>query len=262
MHRNVYYVVMLFFLLVPVAKGQIKFRHLIDTDYIESRGFQLQMNGDRAKLCSPRYGVITLSGGKLVVDIWDMDNKKACPNGTDTKGAYKGLDFNTAATAVLTLTDNRKTLKNPVKMMRIPFQQWTVAINALPFRYRMPVTVNGNRIAGAVASGFTIAPNIGRTWGKSHISPRAINNHSNTVSFFAGPGVAELKKNTVINPDEWGVDQSNATIVYGLSYTRARNALGFVIGVGLEHALGRNSSKWIYNNQPFLGIGINTGFGR
>jgi hypothetical protein len=150
-----------------------------------------------------------------------------------------------------------------VFVLTLPYYSWTLGVNALGFRYRFPVKQEGTKLPGtATTTNFALAVSFGRTFGNAQITPRVINTYTITPSVFIGPSSADLKKTMVKTPSTWVTDQTNATLVYGASAVLARNNLGFVLAVGLESMLGSNSTEWVYNNQPLLGFGINSSFGK
>lgn len=245
------------------VNGQIGSHNILKQSTIEKYCFELQKAGKSARICKDYNAVISVSNGIISVDFWDLDDREKCETVTiQGKGTVEGIDYNTPPSEKITLTDKRASYSDPVSVLKLPFRSWTVGLNTLPFRYRAPVTVEGNRVSGTATTAFNLAVNFGRTWGYSYITSRAINTRTLTVGVFGGPSSTDLKKSTVRNPNTWITDRTNATIIYGLNAVLARNTLGVVFAVGFEQALGELSSEWIYNNQPFVAFGVNTSFGR
>ena len=47
----------------------------------------------------------------------------------------------------------------------------------------------------------------------------------------------------------------------GYTVTIGRNNFGITLSLGFDMALGQNSTTWIYQNRPWLGIGVSTNLG-
>jgi hypothetical protein len=240
-----------FFLLsTNCVLGQFKFNHKISQSKIDSYGFNLHNGSEITKICGEKKCVVSVSSaGAINVDFWEI-NDNSCDGGVTSTTTRRRLE----------LKEKENTFGSPVNVIKLPFQCWTIGLNTLPFRYRMPQTVNNIEIAGTTTSNFNLAVNFGKTWGKSLITNRGITNYSFTTGFFAGPSSADLKKETVKNPTSWTTNQTNATFTYGLNFVLARNNLGLVFALGFDKALGKNSTEWIYDNKPWFGFGVNTSF--
>jgi hypothetical protein len=236
------------------ALGQIRFHHRIRMSTIHKYGFNLvTATGTPADLCTMRKGVITVSGGNINVDVWQIKDATTCPN---------GITLTTPITQ-LRIVDGRTYFGLPTKVLWLPFQQINIGVNTLPFRYRFPVNqTDSTKTAGLGTTSFQLALNFGYTWGWSAITTRNIFNYSFTLGGYAGPSTTDLKKGVYKDQTKYVLDQTNATMTYGLNLVLARNNLGLVFAYGWETCLGENSEQWVYNEQPYLAFGINTSFGK
>lgn len=237
--------------------AQIWFHHTLDQSRIRSYGFNLVTGPDGSTvpvdLCVKRSGVVTVSGGKINVDLWSINDAIPCPN---------GISGSTKIIRDLRIESNRSTYGDPTRVLVLPFQAVNFGVNTIPFRMRKKVTVEESRteIPSTGAASFSLALNVGYTYGLSQITTRAITNWSATLGVYAGPSTAELKKETVHHPSSWTTNQTNATLTYGVNLILARNSIGLVFAYGWENALGKNKSEWVYNKKPYFGFGINTSF--
>lgn len=257
--RNIIFILTCFFLGKNV-NAQIWFHHTIKQSKIQSYGFRLvTVTGNppvttNVNLCTDRSGVITVSGGQINVDLWQISDNTTCPN---------GIDSSTAITS-LRIIDGRATYGRPTKVLVLPFKSINLGVNTLPFRFRRSVTQDGTniKIAATGTTAFQLALNLGYTLGFSQITTRSVTNWSATLGGYFGPSTADLKKETVHNPSTWITNQTNASLTYGINLILARNNLGLVFAYGWENALGTNKKAWVYNGQPYFAFGINTGFMR
>jgi len=263
----------LFLALAFTSFGQIYHHHIVDEVEIKRKyGFTLQRvvttppdsttpyetkTASDLSLCGvKRKGVISVSGGQILFDVWQITDNLSCgSNGLDSSMSLRQTQIR--------FTDNRSTLGRPTKVMWVPYRAINLGVNTLPFRYRFAVkTSDTTTVSGIGASSFQLAFNVGYTWGWSAITTRALTNYSITLGAFTGPATTDLKKNVYKDPSKYVSDQTNATLTYGLNLIVARNNLGLVFALGAERALGVNSNEWIYNRKPFFAFGINTSFGR
>lgn len=234
--------------------SQVLFHHKLSTSRLTRFGFRLVDQAGNAKdLCTTRNGVISVSGGKISFDLWQIQDANTCPNGIDA----------TSTITPLSIVQNRATFGDPTLILRVPYQAVTIGVNTLPFRYRFKVKPNDSTtISGTGTSSFSLALNAGYTFGISSITTRAINNYSFTVGAYVGPSTTDLKKNVYKDPSKYVSDRTVATMTYGVNIILARNNLGLVFALGWEKALGTNGDQWVFNNEPYFGFGINTSFGR
>lgn len=256
-----------------LVSSQIRFHHIVDEQKIQKKyGFTLQKvvttppnpatpyetkTSTNVSLCSvKRNGVITVSGGQINFDLWQILDNNNC--------GVEGLDSTTVLRSTqIRFTDSRTTLGRPTKVMWVPFQAINLGVNTLPFRYRLPVTLSdGTKTTGIGTTSFQLALNVGYTWGWSAINTRLMNNYSITLGGYFGPSTTDLKKSVYKEQTKYVSDQTNATLTYGANIILARNSLGLVFAFGTEHATGKNSEQWIYNGKPYFAFGINTSFGK
>lgn len=255
MKKSILFLTLLF--LLTEGFSQIRFHHRIRMSTLKKYGFNLVSVAGAAQasvdLCTLRKGTITVSNGNINLDLWQILDKTTCTN---------GITRSTPITS-LRIVDGRTTFGLPTKTLWVPFQSINIGVNTLPFRYRLPVTINDTtQVNGIGTTSFQLAFNIGYTFGWSAITSRVLNNYSITLGGYFGPATTDLKKGVYKDPSKYVSDQTNASLTYGLNIILARNTLGLVFAYGSENALGKNSGQWIYNGRPYFAFGINTGFGR
>lgn len=226
-----------------------------DPHFTSNSSFLQELKTTTIRLTAKTKGIITVSGGKIVFDPWQI---------TSFANAQVGLnDINRNTALPLELRDNRTKVSDPTRVLKVPYKHFTISINSIPFRYR------GRRIlgdtvhaTGTVTTAFNLALSMGHTWGISSISSRARNDYSFTVGFFAGPSSVDIKKETVDNPGDFVAGRTNPVLSYGINTIFARNGLGFLFALGFDKAYGKFGKNWIYNNRPWVGFGISAGFPR
>jgi hypothetical protein len=261
-----------YFLILSVlsfGQNNSKFHHKLSQKRIDDAGFILRSKtshytkdsitvDDLKKMYIGkgivRSCILTTDGkGGIAVDFWRIKDSINDKIDTIVNRDTKTLNF--------TLTDGRKKIGDPTKVLKVPFRAWTWSVGTTPVRYRLK-TDSSN---ATVSTALSISISYGRTWGKSIITSRAINNKSVTLAPFLGLVSADLKKETVTNPKTWEANktttQTNVAFSYGVGVTLARNNLGLVISVGYDHLMGDKSEFWSYQDLPWIGLGINTNLG-
>jgi hypothetical protein len=254
---------LLFFLIIISSiktTAQIKFRHYLSQAILKDAGFEIKYpnvndTNVRLTLRGVKQGVITVSGNKIIFDIWQDRSRTNIINEIDSNTL---LDRSTTGFQIL---DGRQRVGLPTRVLSVPFKCFTIGLNTFPFRYRPRIVLADTiKAIGSVGSNFNLAFSIGITKGISKITTRGITNYSFTSGIFIGPSSAEIKKENSKTPSRILLNQTNATIAYGLNFVFARNNLGLVVAIGADKALGRNASEWIYDNKLWFGFGINANF--
>jgi hypothetical protein len=196
-------------------------------------------------------GIISLNrDGVPVVDFWSIENSLFDDN-------PNCISKNTELGRFEIQLEQRKTLGEKSKYILVPFRAWTWGVGTTPFRLRPP----SGPSELTISSNLGVSVNFGRTFGWSTISKRSMNNFSITVGPFIGLSSVDLRKSSVKNPDSWTTDRTNGAFSYGMNTIYARNNFGFVASVGFDHNFGEDSKEWSFQNQPWVGIGINTSLG-
>lgn len=251
------------------GQNNAKFHHKLSQDIIDSAGFILRgktshftkdsiliddfkkmyIGSGRVRSC-----ILSLDGkGGIAVDFWRIVDSLNDNIDTIVNRKTKTLSF--------VLTDGRKSIGQATKVIRVPFSAWTWSVGTTPVRYRFKTDSSFSTISTALS----ISISYGYTFGRSKITSRAINNKSITIAPFIGLVSADLKKETVTIPKTWDAakttTQTNVVFSYGISTTFARNNLGIVVSIGLDHMMGSNANKWSYQDKPWIGLGINTNLG-
>lgn len=151
--------------------------------------------------------------------------------------------------------DLRKhTIGDKNRIVKIPFRKIGWGISIVPFRIRfakdsIPLTTE-NKLEFAGTYGYS--------FGYAKINHEEIIHYSLTTGFFGGLTSAPLKKETVTKPDNLKASQNNAAVSYGIMATFARNNFGVSFSFGFDTSLGQNSTLWIYQNKPWIGLGISS----
>lgn len=242
------------------SHGQIRFRHKVSDSSIAEYNFLMRLGSDTVRLCGSRKGVISVSGGRIFFDMWQVTPPFVqCPDVIVNGDTIVGINQNTPYGSI-EIVDGRATFSDPTQVLVVPFATWSIGVNSIPVRIRGREKVEETKIPSTVTSAFSLAVSLGRTWGLSQVTTRAITNWSITAGAFIGPSTAELKKETVKESATWGTNKTNLTITYGLNVVFSRNNFGILIAYGWDNCVGSKHSQWIYDEQPWFGFGVNAGF--
>jgi len=152
---------------------------------------------------------------------------------------------------------SKKNIGDKNIIAKIPFRAWNWGISIIPYRMRFPQDSTPLTSDSKVELSFMY----GYTTGFAKINHESITHFYFTASAFAGLSTAKLEKETVIDVKMLKSNQSNVAISYGGNLMFGRNNFGISLFLGFEVALGQNSSLWIYQNRPWLGIGVSTNLG-
>jgi hypothetical protein len=147
---------------------------------------------------------------------------------------------------------------DPHKTVRLPYR--SINWNASLTLYKIRPAEHGNPVF-AVSDPATMLVSVmyGYTVGTAKINHVSITHYFLTVGPFLGVTSASLTGTTVKHPALLPTDQSNVAFSYGLSSILGRNNFGFTFSFGFDVALGKNAGEWIYQNKPWLGIGVSAG---
>ncbi|MCA6516206.1 MAG: hypothetical protein IM577_11505 [Chitinophagaceae bacterium] len=164
------------------------------------------------------------------------------------------------------LTDGRNSIGKATGVLRIPFSGFTFGIATLPFRLRGEQDISSTEKSKKTVSSPRpdVAITGGWTFGKSVITNRSIINYSATFGAFVGLTGAEIKDGVVKSGTElYGSKktQTNPAMSYGINGTFARNNIGLVVALGFDNSMGSYSNDWIYQNKPWIGIGLSASLG-
>lgn len=207
--------------------------------------FHLVYDGVPVQLCAETKAIINIANGKITVDFYQFLNN-ACPIGTIGLVPATPLKGHT-----IEIVDDRNTLGDPTFVLRLPLKAWSWGINTIPYRVRPPVqTASVPHTTTVTTAPFNLAASFGRTWGFGNLTTRGANNYSFTFAGFSGPLAAS----------GFGLptNQTNLAISYGFAGIFGRNGLGIILCWGIDTCLGDNSTSWAYQNNGWIGIGINT----
>lgn len=152
---------------------------------------------------------------------------------------------------------SKKRIGDENVIAKIPFHAFTWGVSIIPYRIRFPQ----NNVPLSSDSKIDFSFMYGFTTGTAEINHEQITHFYFTTSAFAGATSASLKKETVTNPQLLSNDQNNVAFAYGLNLTAGRNNFGLSVSFGFDVALGEKSSLWIYQNKPWVGIGLSSNLG-
>jgi hypothetical protein len=154
----------------------------------------------------------------------------------------------------------KRKIGDPTTYARIPFRaiNWNASLTLYKIRsaqHDTPVT------AVSDPASMLVSVMYGYTLGYAKISHEALTHFYTTVGPFAGITSASLTSETVTNATLLSKDQNNVAYSYGISAVFGRNNFGFSLSLGFDASIGKNSSLWIYQHKPWVGIGVSTGLG-
>jgi len=230
------------------------FRHIIKQSSVESGYLPLAylMNKDTIpiRICSPQLeGIISMVSGVPTIDFFTIID-------TAHISSPDCISRNTKLGSFI-LNLRRTTLGDSTRVIRVPFRTRSWSIATVPFRYRF----KSDSAFSTVTSNLSVSFSYGWATGYSTITHRGMNNYSVTLGPFIGFSSADLKRSTVKKPASWAADRTNIALSYRGSVTLARNNFGLVLSFGLDHAFGKNSKQWSYQDKPWIGLGVNTSLG-
>jgi len=140
---------------------------------------------------------------------------------------------------------------------KIPFRAWNWGISFIPYRMRF----QQDSIPLTSDSKVELSFMYGYTSGFAKINHESITHYYFTGSAFLGLSTAKLQKETVTNPQALTRNQDNVALSYGVNAMFGRNNFGISLSLGFDVSVGKNSDLWIYQNKPWLGIGVSTNLG-
>jgi len=282
-----------------LGQNRMKFKHRLSQNKIHSKGFVLlNPTADGKSFDTLRIGgkngksklscIIKLdSKGNILVDFWSIPDtitkrhwifwKKTYidefqgDNSFISNGTYyvnSGTSFNIDKPT--TLSDGRKLIGYSTKVLCVPFNGFTFGVATIPFRWRGSEDISATEKVNAAVT--SPKPDIsftgGWTLGKSVITNRSIINYSATFGAFVGLTGAEIKDGVVkTGTFLYGTGkttkqvQTNPAMSYGAAITLARNNLGLVFVLGFDNSFGDYSKDWVYQNRPWVGIGLSANLG-
>jgi hypothetical protein len=236
-----------------VAQNRAGFHHIIRKSQFDSLTYRNTKTGEtkRLALTSDKVGVVSLDKGIAIVDLWSITGNPGETSDATINNQTKLGDWR------LEIDLTRKSLGEPTKLVKIPYEAWAFGIGTIPLRLRPP----RNGLSAATSSQLTFVGNYNYVTGNSYITHRAINNYSISYGVFLGLATADIKKNTLKDANLYTTDRTNIAATGGVNVILSRNNLGLVISVGLDKGFGKQSGEWIYQMQPWLGLGIQTSLG-
>ncbi|MFT7606631.1 MAG: hypothetical protein ACI8VT_004234 [Saprospiraceae bacterium] len=136
---------------------------------------------------------------------------------------------------------------------KFKFESRTTAISILtiPFRVRMDSGIDSIK----ASSDFKLN-NIELLLGFQTSTFEYKNNKLRHKKFMGGAYFGPTAIKLTNNNSTFGVDReiTRLGITYGIAFLGSINSVNLGIALGAESMLGNNSSNWIYNNKPYIGI--------
>lgn len=152
---------------------------------------------------------------------------------------------------------SKKKIGDDYIVAKVPFHTLMWGVSIIPFRARFGQDTIPLSSEAKIDFTFTY----GFATGFARIDQDRITHYYISTSPFLGATSANLKKQNVKNPTQLLHDQSNVAITYGLNLMLGVNNFGVSFSLGFDHALGKNASNWIYQNKPWIGIGLSSNLG-
>lgn len=226
-----------------------QFPELVHSTPNTNPAYKKRITEIKRKLCSDKLkGVVTMDKGILYFDIWTIDDE------TDAKKADTScVSSETVLENSKLLYDiNRKKLSNSTLVYKIPFRSNGFGAATIPLRLRF----QKNDVPANVSTQLSFAFNYNWMFGKTWFTHRSTTNYAFGLGPFAGVSTADIKKPTSKDPLEYKADRNNAALTTGVNFIFGRNNLGLVIATGIDISMGADSSNWIYQGVPWVGVGV------
>jgi hypothetical protein len=200
------------------------------------------------------WATIKMDGAVPVVDIWQFTPA------ADTESRANIIRCNTdLKNHRIEIDLARDSVGGASSRVKIPFRAFLVSFNTVPLRLRLASRDNRNPTPATTNLNFAV--NVGGVRGNSYFSPRSVNHYGYAISLFMGATTVSLDRGAYLHPSAYDTDRTNLGISGGLSFTLIRNNVGLVAALGIDHCTGPNRREWLYQDRPWLGIGISTGLG-
>jgi hypothetical protein len=156
----------------------------------------------------------------------------------------------------------RERLGSYITKINLSYQTLLFNVNAIAFKTRPGVTdYNGTDLKAALVSGnFNLGLSAGYSFGWSTFTPRSVN--TNSLTFGAGVGFssAHLRNEPLTRYVDVDAIPPNFIFSPTGTVTVARNDIGFILALGMDHMAGNAAGAWAYQNKLFFGFGISTAF--
>lgn len=247
-----------------LAQNRARFHHVIKKADVESGILPLVYNDGKPhklygkdrdsnfiKLCSDLDAIVTLgSSGTANVDIFSFTSNDALPC------INMSTPLGTKVSFILDIT--RDSIGDLTYVYKIPFKLKTWSVATVPFRYRFKTDSSFSTVTTNLSASLSYSWSL---FGRSILTHRLMSNYYILVGPFVGLTSIDLKKSTVKRPSSWTSDRTDIGMSYGASFTFGRNNFGLVLSLGLDHAFGKQSKQWSYQDKPWFGLGINTSLG-
>lgn len=209
---------------------------------------------------------IFLEKGTVYVDFWPMSELlyykggKSRTPGSDTIAG--GTKINPGYFKLDLQPRNKLGVYTPY--LKVGFRSFALGVSVGTFRYRAKQDTTNGVVAGTVSSALSLNVNFGYAIGFSKITSKRMTNYAITPGGFIGFSAVKLDNTVVENPGEWRKtldDRTNPAISYGANVVLSRNNLGFVFSLGFDCNIGPKAKQWVYQNKPWIGIGVNANIG-
>jgi hypothetical protein len=251
--KNILAILACLLLTIITVNGQIGFQHTLRPRQLARGKYQLYIKTDSGERVYPLTG--TLKGYATAKDDAVIFEVESYVPDNQANDEIQKLPFRQR----VELRNSRKHFADRAPALTIPFHSISINVLAAPVRYRFSTsTVSGARMAGGICGSPNFGLSIGYTTGASRFSMGRETSYALTVGPLLAVGVAELKKESVVAPESWTNNLTLPSLSYGVSAIFSRNAVGLMVSFGWDKAMGNSAGQWIYNNKPWIGVGIST----
>lgn len=213
--------------------------------------------GDRR---GPFKMLVTLKDGVLLVDPWSIKDDINM-----AKDTIRGREFHTTylskrTEAVLQIKLKRADLEQVTQVVKLPYRAWVVTVNTLGIKVRPSVSDSLKKnYATNTYSGFNLGISAGHSFGHTAFTHRTQISTSHTFSGGLGFSSINLSREPLYTDITVNASQNNFTLSPNLSYTLARNDIGFMLSAGFDVMTGAHADSWLYQRKFFWGFGVSVG---
>lgn len=245
-------------LVVPAkAQAQTISHYRISQRQFDRYGYQLYVKGtdssntakEKAYRIGGRiHGTVSSDNGNITVAVERY-------NRSGKNDSFATVNY----TRTIELRKTRKTFGDSRAVINLPYHSFYINVGTMPFQYRLSVKDGeGRKVPGCITSSLSLCMSAGYTMGFSRFTFSGQNDYSLTAGALLGISGIEIKGSTARHPETWAGDQTTTALSYGVMIIAARNNLGLMISLGMDNVLSSAGKEWIYNNKPWIGLGIST----
>jgi hypothetical protein len=244
---------LLFFCSVLQAQNSKNFYYVIKKRDVDNGKLRIIYRNEKDSICSIRMCHSSLKAEDLHIEagvpVFHFEKIKS--------SQYDDLDScisNNTKLGKFEIDVKKRKIGNPNIIAKIPFRAINWGISVTPYRVRFAQ----DSIPFSTDSKIELAFLYGYTVGYAQINHEAITHYYFTSSLFLGATTAKLTKASVTEPQRLKKEQNSFAASYGVNMMFGRNNFGVSLCLGFDTAFGQNSTLWIYQNKPWIGLGVST----